>query len=207
MILHQEAFDEFKLSNFDVLPRQRCAASRNANLGNWQASSSFAKQLSAWVTNRHHKLASQEAFMMSFDLEPASFAASAAELELGGSVSLHYREQTRSLYGGESFRHQLPNLHCRSLVSQWELSSTRSPASTAWTACSLLHALTGVELQAPGSFPGTGSLTAKSIQKSTGSLWKSLVQLLPWPSLSKLSLTTQQLQRRKPQLQLLRAQL
>ena len=93
MILHQEAFDEFKLSNFDQLPRQRCAASRNANLGNWQASSSFAKQLSfyAWVTNRHYKLASQAAFMMSFDLEPASFAASVAELELGASVSLDYR--------------------------------------------------------------------------------------------------------------------
>ena len=34
MILHKEAFDELKLSNFDVLPRQRCEASRNANLGN-----------------------------------------------------------------------------------------------------------------------------------------------------------------------------
>ena len=93
MILHKEAFDEFKLSNFDVLPRQRCAASRNANLGNWQASSSFAKQLGfyAWITNRYPKLAEQEAFMMSFDLEPASFAASASAMELGGTVSLDYR--------------------------------------------------------------------------------------------------------------------
>ena len=92
MILHQEALDEFKLSNFDKLPNQR-PASRNANLGNWQASSSFAKQLSfyAWMTNRHHKLASQAAFMMSFDLEPASFAASVAEMELGASISLDYR--------------------------------------------------------------------------------------------------------------------
>ena len=93
MILHKEAFDEFKLSNFDMLPRQRCAASRNANLGNWQASSSFAKQLGfyAWITNRYPKLAEQEAFMMSFDLEPASFAASASAMELGGTVSLDYR--------------------------------------------------------------------------------------------------------------------
>ena len=68
MILHKEAFDKFKLSNFDVLPRQRCKATRNANLGNWQASSSFGKQVAfyAWVTNRHPKLAPQEAFMMSF---------------------------------------------------------------------------------------------------------------------------------------------
>ena len=86
MILHKEAFDELKLSNFDVLPRQRCEATRNANLGNWQASSSFA-----WVINRHPKLAPQEAFMMSFDLEPASFTASASYMELGSTVSLDYR--------------------------------------------------------------------------------------------------------------------
>ena len=91
MILHQEALDEFKLSSFDKLPNQR-AASRNANLGNWQASSSLAKRLFyAWMTNRHPKLASQAAYMMSFDLQPASFAASVAEMELGASISLDYR--------------------------------------------------------------------------------------------------------------------
>ena len=43
-ILHKQAFEEFKASGFDILPRQRCEDTRNANLGNWQASSSFAKQ-------------------------------------------------------------------------------------------------------------------------------------------------------------------
>ena len=58
MILHQEAFQEFKRESFDKLPRQRCEETRNANLGNWQASSSFAKQAAfyAWIVNRHPKL-------------------------------------------------------------------------------------------------------------------------------------------------------
>ena len=99
MILHKEAFDEFKLSGYDKLPRQRCEATRNANLGNWQASSSFGKQVAfyAWVTNRHPKLASQEAFMMSFDLEPASFTASASYMGLGSTVSLDYRASDTQL--------------------------------------------------------------------------------------------------------------
>ena len=99
MILHKEAFEEFKRSSFDKLPRQRCEETRNANLGNWQASSSFGKQVAfyAWVVNRHPKLSSQEAFMLSFDLEPASFTASASYMGLGQTVSLDYRASDTQL--------------------------------------------------------------------------------------------------------------
>ena len=99
MILHKEAFEEFKLSGFDKLPRQRCEETRNANLGNWQASSSFAKQAAfyAWIVNRHPKLSSQEAFVMSFDLEPEAFAASASYMGLGQTVSLDYRASDTQL--------------------------------------------------------------------------------------------------------------
>ena len=68
MVLHQEAFDSFKASGFTQLPRQRCEGTQNANLGSWQASSSFAKQAAffGWIVNRHPKLAEQESFMCSF---------------------------------------------------------------------------------------------------------------------------------------------
>ena len=71
------------------------APSRNANLGNWQASSSAAKQLSfyAWVTNRHTKLASEPAYLMSFELQPTSFSQAVAAMELGASISLDCRGQ------------------------------------------------------------------------------------------------------------------
>ena len=99
MILHKEAFEEFKRSGFDQLPRQRCEDTRNANLGNWQASSNFAKQAAfyAWIVNRHPKLSSQEAFMLSFDVEPAGFTASASYLGLGQTVSLDYRASDTQL--------------------------------------------------------------------------------------------------------------
>ena len=88
MVLHEEALVAFQQSNFDILPNQR-APSRNANLGNWQASSSAAKQLSfyAWVTHRHPKLASQPAYLMSFELQPASFSQAVAA---SGAWSFHF---------------------------------------------------------------------------------------------------------------------
>ena len=42
LVLHEEAFRSFKDAGFDQLPQQRCPGTENANLGNWQASSSFA---------------------------------------------------------------------------------------------------------------------------------------------------------------------
>ena len=99
MILHKEAFEIFKASGFDVLPRQCCEDTRNANLGNWQASSSFAKQAAffGWIVNRHPKLADQESFMLSFTVDPIGFAASASFLKLGQTVSLDFRASDTQL--------------------------------------------------------------------------------------------------------------
>ena len=99
MVLHKQAFDAFKASGFEELPRQRCENTRNANLGNWQASSSFAKQAAffGWIVNRHPELADQESFMMSFDVDPEGFAASASFMRLGQTVSLDYRASDTQL--------------------------------------------------------------------------------------------------------------
>ena len=53
LIMSESALKAFQASGWDVLPPQK-ASSRNANLGNWQLSSSASKQLSfyAWCSNR-----------------------------------------------------------------------------------------------------------------------------------------------------------
>ena len=93
LVLHQEAFQSFKDSGFDQLPQQRCPGTENANLGNWQASSSFAKQASffGWIVNRYPKLAEQESFMCSLTVEPQRFGASARFMQLHKTVSLDFR--------------------------------------------------------------------------------------------------------------------
>ena len=93
LLLHEEAYKSFKDSGFQQLPQQRCSGTENANLGNWQASSSFAKQASffGWIVNRHPKLAEQPSFMCSLTLEPVRFGASARFLQLHKTVSLDFR--------------------------------------------------------------------------------------------------------------------
>ena len=93
MVLHEEAFFSFKASGFDQLPQQRCSDTQNANLGNWQASSSFAKQAAffGWIVNRHPKLAEKESFMCSFTVEPESFSAAARLMQLGQTVTIDFR--------------------------------------------------------------------------------------------------------------------
>ena len=93
LVLHEEAFKSFRDSGFDQLPQQRCPGTENANLGNWQASSSFAKQASffGWIVNRYPKLAEQESFMCSLTVEPQLFGASARFMQLHKTVSLDFR--------------------------------------------------------------------------------------------------------------------
>ena len=133
MILHEEAFQEFKASGFDQLPRQRCEDTRNANLGNWQASSSFAKQAAfyGWIVNRHPKLSSQEAFVMSFDIEPERFTASASFMSLGQTVSLDYRaSDTQLVWWGKlektSFQPSIKKLGVEVGAFAWQLPSFKS---------------------------------------------------------------------------------
>ena len=99
LLLHEEAFEALKASEWAKLPKQRCPGSENANLGNFQASSSFSKQLAfyAWIVNRYDKLSGQAAYMVSLDLDPAGFVASAAFMKLGQTVSLDYRASDTQL--------------------------------------------------------------------------------------------------------------
>ena len=100
LLLHEEAFQHLKASGFKQLPQQRCSGTNNANLGNFQASSSFSKQVAfyAWIVNRHEKLSGQAAYMVSLDLLPESFVWSANFMKLNKTVSLDYPSLS-------SFRH------------------------------------------------------------------------------------------------------
>ena len=99
LLLHEEAFKSFKDSGFKQLPQQRCSGTNNANLGNFQASSSFSKQVAfyAWIVNRHEKLTGQEAYMVSLDILPESFVWSANFMKLNKTVSLDYRASDTQL--------------------------------------------------------------------------------------------------------------
>ena len=99
LLLHEEAFQSFKASEWKFLPQQRCSGTNNANLGNFQASSSFSKQVAfyAWIVNRHEKLTGQEAYMVSLDILPESFVWSANFMQLKKTVSLDYRASDTQL--------------------------------------------------------------------------------------------------------------
>ena len=65
----------------------------NANLGNWQASSSFAKAVTfwAWTACRAPELGSETAYVISFRLSVTSFSETVAALKLRNSVTLDFR--------------------------------------------------------------------------------------------------------------------
>ena len=143
MILHKQAFEEFKASGFDQLPKQRCEKTSNANLGNWQASSSFAKQAAfyGWIVNRHPKLSSQEAFMMTFDIEPERFTASASYMGLGQTVSLDYRaSDTQLVWWGKlqqsAFQPSMSQLGVQVGAFAWQLPAFTTLAEKLYTTAS-----------------------------------------------------------------------
>ena len=61
LVLGELAMQSFKAPNFDQLPQQKVKGISNANLGNWQASSSFAKAINfwAWTVCRAPELAAE----------------------------------------------------------------------------------------------------------------------------------------------------
>ena len=72
MVLGQTAMTSFQSTGFSKLPRQKVPGA--ANLGNWQASSSFAKAVtfwawSAWTACRAPELLSEPAYVISFRLQ------------------------------------------------------------------------------------------------------------------------------------------
>ena len=61
LVLGELATQAFKATSFDQLPQQKVKGSSTANLGNWQASSSFTKAVNfwAWTTCRAPELAAE----------------------------------------------------------------------------------------------------------------------------------------------------
>ena len=68
LVLGELAMKSFKDTSFDQLPQQKVKGASNANLGNWQASASFAKAISfwAWTACRAPELATEAAYVISF---------------------------------------------------------------------------------------------------------------------------------------------
>ena len=93
MVLGEKATVSFEKSNFEQLPPQKVSGSSNANLGNWQASSSFAKAVSfwAWTARRAPELLKEEAYVISFKFKVSRFVAQHKALQLGHTVALDFR--------------------------------------------------------------------------------------------------------------------
>ena len=93
IVLGEKAMESFEQSNFEQLAPQKVSGSSNANLGNWQASSSFAKAVSfwAWTACRAPELLKEEAYVISFKFKVNSFVAQHKALQLGQSITLDFR--------------------------------------------------------------------------------------------------------------------
>ena len=93
MVLGEKAMESFEKSDFNQLPPQKISGSSNANLGNWQASSSFAKAVSfwAWTACRAPELLKEEAYVISFKITVSRFVAQHKALQLGHTITLDFR--------------------------------------------------------------------------------------------------------------------
>ena len=93
LVLGERAMKSIKDTSFDQLPQQKVKGASNANLGNWQASSSFAKAVSfwAWTACRAPELAEEQAYVISFKFKVQSFAEQHKTLQLGHSLTLDFR--------------------------------------------------------------------------------------------------------------------
>ena len=172
LLLHEEAFQHLKASGFKQLPQQRCSGTNNANLGNFQASSSFSKQVAfyAWIVNRHDKLSGQAAYMVSLDLLPESFVWSANFMKLDKTVSLDYRaSDTQLCFWGklDPAQHQPSfedlGVEVGSLV--WKLGNFTELQKYLYHTASFDWGASSSEWQ----LAKIGEATACSMQRSTGS--------------------------------------
>ena len=93
MVLGENAMESFETSNFEQLPPQKVIGSSNANLGNWQASRSFAKAVSfwAWTACRATELLKEEAYVISLNFPVSRFVAQPKALQLGNTITLDFR--------------------------------------------------------------------------------------------------------------------
>ena len=124
LALGSTAMASFQQSNCQQLPPQKVLGSANANLGNWQASSSFAKAVSfwAWTACRAPELLKEKAHILSFSFPVSKFVAHHKMMKLGNTVTLDFRAQTVSFASGA-------NSLLGSNTSSWEL------AYPSWPSC------------------------------------------------------------------------
>ena len=112
LVLGELAMQSFKATSFDQLPQQKVKGASNANLGNGQASSSFAKAISfwAWTACRAPELAEEQAYVISFEFTVQSFAEQHKSLQLGHSLTLDSRGADCQLcfWGKQKLHEQQP---------------------------------------------------------------------------------------------------
>ena len=102
MLMPERALKEFAASEWDVLPRQK-VASNNANLGNWQLSSSVSKSLSfyAWCCNRATQLGAEAAWLVTMQLDVEAFSAAVRASSFRGVTIDHRGSDCQLVFWGK----------------------------------------------------------------------------------------------------------
>ena len=93
---------ELAASEWDVLPRQK-VASNNANLGNWQLSSSVSKSLSfyAWCCNRAPQLGEEAAWLVTMQLDVEALSAAVRASSFRGVTIDHRGSDCQLVFWGK----------------------------------------------------------------------------------------------------------
>ena len=191
LVLGELAMQSFKATSFDQLPQQKVKASSNANLGNWQASSSLAKAVSfwAWTACRAPELSAEAAHVISFKFKVKSFAAKHKALQLGHTISLDFRGADCQLcfWGKQKASEHQPTFSSLSI----QLGDVIVKLAAFERSRSFMRpqASIGVEQAASIIFQLSRSMIFSSIPACTRSLQRTLAWTIPWPSLSRRSLT------------------
>ena len=114
LALGSTAMASFAQTNFMQLPPQKVPGAANANLGNWQASSSFAKAVSfwAWTACRAQELLKEKAYLISLSFPVSKFVAHHKLMKLGNTVTLDFRGADCQLcfWGKQQAGEQQPHL-------------------------------------------------------------------------------------------------
>ena len=115
MVIGETAMESFEKSDLQQLPKQKVQGAANANLGNWQASSSFAKAVNfwAWTACRAPELLKEEAYVISFTIEVSRFVKQLKALKLENTVTLDFRGADCQLcfWGKELESEELPSFN------------------------------------------------------------------------------------------------
>ena len=112
LVLGEKAINSFAKSVFNQLPPQKVTGSSDANLGHWQASSSFAKAISfwAWTVCRAPELQKEAAYVISFSFPIDSFVEQHKALKLTPRTSPEHTYPIKSMVFSRLFWDQTLSL-------------------------------------------------------------------------------------------------